>query len=157
MWIWCWTYYTGSFTGAKHILFWICQNVLHESGDLDHYVTIGHLLTGETNKRCTVDTHLEWDQSILALRRIMLCKRELSREQKDKLKAELFLRWVGLHIQTEKVQHFYCLANVNHWEKKSVSQTCCFQLQVASKEVVGGKYFLCCCIVFGLFSYIVSY
>lgn len=81
-------------------LFWICQNVLYECGDLDHYLTIGRLLTEETNKRRTVDTHLEWDQSILALRRILLCKRELSKEQKDKLKAELFLSWVGLHIQT---------------------------------------------------------
>lgn len=113
------TYYAGSSARTKQVLSWTGQNVLNESGDLDRYVTKGHLLTEETNKRCTVDYDLEWDQSILMLRGTLLCKRELPQEQKKRQTQKLnyfWAEWAWIFKQLGKVQHFYCLANANHWE-----------------------------------------
>lgn len=117
---------------------------------MEHHVATGCVLTEETNKRHTVDTGVEGDQSTPALRRMLLCKRGPSKEQKEKLKAELFLtEWACMFKQLGKVFTAWQM-QITGGGQKSVSQTCCFQLQVVGKEVVGGKYFLT--LFFGLFS-----
>lgn len=71
---------------------------------MEHHVATGCVLTEETNKRHTVDTGVEGDQSTPALRRMLLCKRGPSKEQKEKLKAELFLtEWACMFKQLGKV------------------------------------------------------